>query len=513
MYSILFVDDEENTRKSFINSVDWASLGFKIIGAVSNGITALEYIEQYDIDLLVTDIKMPVMGGIELARETREMRPSMQIVFLSGHDQFNFAKEAIKYNVLEYLLKPITSEQIIQEFTIIKTRLDEKFSEILNVDEHQDVINQLKNVQKEVFLSKIINNGLSLKQLKQYENVLMPFSIKEDSDKMYVLLIFKNENNEQSEQEIKLKRLYKLTKVVAGKYTPCLTFIFANTVIVLVQNNKRELEKYISVLNKDIVLSCKRIINMSLHCAQSDYYSNILDSHIAYQQTLSAIKAIENTDTEMVQIQDIPISKIMLNQELIENTLLNKNEDDITELISSLYKSVQNDVDNYHVLSLQLLGILFIISSELSMGDREEIVKTITDNQDMSMENILKLCLFINNKVMLRRDQSADTLVQSSLQCMENEFDNLEMSLKYLAKKIHCSPNYLSSIIKKTTGNTFVDILTTIRMKKASDLLRNTQNKIGKIALECGYANQHYFSYAFKKYYNQSPNAHRKVNA
>ena len=106
MYTALVVDDEQELRQAIIESVDWEKAGFRVVGDAGNGIDALELAEKLEPDLILTDIKMPMMTGLELAKQVRELRPATQVVILSGYDDFGYAKAAIEYNIIGYLLKP-----------------------------------------------------------------------------------------------------------------------------------------------------------------------------------------------------------------------------------------------------------------------------------------------------------------------------------------------------------------------------------------------------------------------
>ena len=112
MYTALVVDDEQELRQAIIESVDWEKAGFRVVGDAGNGIDALELAEKLEPDLILTDIKMPMMTGLELAKQVRELRPATQVVILSGYDDFGYAKAAIEYNIIGYLLKPISAAEL-----------------------------------------------------------------------------------------------------------------------------------------------------------------------------------------------------------------------------------------------------------------------------------------------------------------------------------------------------------------------------------------------------------------
>ena len=112
MYTVIVADDEEEIRRGIIKKVKWEELGFQVIGEAANGADALELVEKLEPDLLLTDIRMPFLSGIDLARSVREVCPTVQIAFLSGFDDFSYAQQAIQYNIISYMLKPISSLEL-----------------------------------------------------------------------------------------------------------------------------------------------------------------------------------------------------------------------------------------------------------------------------------------------------------------------------------------------------------------------------------------------------------------
>lgn len=133
MYTVVVADDEEELRRAIIRRIDWESIGFRVVGEAENGVEALELVEKETPDLLLTDIKMPFISGIELARQVREIRPTTQIAFLSGFDEFKYAQQAIQYNIISYMLKPISMVDLTKELTVIREKIDNLFLEFNNI--------------------------------------------------------------------------------------------------------------------------------------------------------------------------------------------------------------------------------------------------------------------------------------------------------------------------------------------------------------------------------------------
>ena len=126
LYKIMLVDDEEEVRKSIIRKIPWEDTGFEVIGDAENGKDALEKIEMNEPDVVLTDIRMPYMDGLAMAERIRQTHPSIKIVIFSGFDEFEYAKKAIKLNVIEYILKPVNVEELTVILKKIKKNLDDE---------------------------------------------------------------------------------------------------------------------------------------------------------------------------------------------------------------------------------------------------------------------------------------------------------------------------------------------------------------------------------------------------
>ena len=125
-YTVLVVEDEQNQRRALIEKVRWEDAGFQVIGEAENGVEALDLVEQLEPDLILTDIMMPMINGLELAAQVRRLRPATQMVILSGYDRFEFAQTAMNYNIIRYLLKPISSAELSELLPDIRQRMDER---------------------------------------------------------------------------------------------------------------------------------------------------------------------------------------------------------------------------------------------------------------------------------------------------------------------------------------------------------------------------------------------------
>ncbi len=523
MYTVLMVDDEEDIRKALISAVDWNELGFEIVGEASNGVEALELVEQLDPDLLVSDIKMPLVGGIELARAVRELRPNVQIVFLSGYDHFKFAKEAIRYNILEYLLKPLSPKQIVEEFKNIKIKMDEKYGEILDIDSHIDAIKELQTVKKDLLFTNLLLNNITNHQIElSFDDIEVSIPVSLPNGHAYLVCVVSVKSQGRgSEHETDLKRLLNIANIVSKKYLNCECLIHKNYVVICACESENALKKYVRILTKDIVLSAKRVMNVQVHIGQSQNFADIMNLGKAFSEGREALSSIENTDEQIIAYSDIlsPQEDFSIADMIFELELKIKLSDEavVREYAEQIFRYMSSSKISpvqYNICILELQMMLYRAQGQLQgeFGFGTEVFSAFAFSKSRKEieEDIKSFATRLAGQISSQRKKTLDVLSESAVEMIKKEYANSEMSLNLLSERLHCSPNYLSGLIKRNVGKSFIDILTECRMLKARELLMSTAKKIMEISEEVGYSDQHYFSYSFKKYFNQSPNQMRK---
>ena len=170
LYSVIIVDDEEEVRQAIINRLDWENIGFQVVDSAENGEEALEKVERLTPDVIMTDIHMPFMDGLTFCKKVRERIANTKIVIFSGYDEFEYAKEAIKLEAEEYILKPIDSGELRQVFIRIKERLDEEIHQKHNVEKLQKYYNESLPVLKEQFFSALLEGKIDETELESYKS-------------------------------------------------------------------------------------------------------------------------------------------------------------------------------------------------------------------------------------------------------------------------------------------------------------------------------------------------------
>ena len=172
LYRIILVDDEEEVRKGIIRKIDWSSLGFEVVGDAENGAEALERIEQLEPEVVMTDIRMPFMDGLTLTEKIRQKYPSMKVLIFSGFDDFEYAQQAIKLNVTEYILKPVNVEELSEILRRVKQNLDEEISQRRDAAILRESYQRSLPILREVFLNDLVrgsaNTAMIEEKLQEY---------------------------------------------------------------------------------------------------------------------------------------------------------------------------------------------------------------------------------------------------------------------------------------------------------------------------------------------------------
>ena len=167
-YKVLLVDDEEEVRNAIEQRINWEELGFEVIGKAQNGVKAMEIAEKLQPDVVITDIKMPYMNGLELARNLKEENPGVRILILTGFDEFEYAKEAVHLEIEEYILKPINANELSECLKRLKNVLDKEREEKLNVRKLEQYYTDSLPVLQTNFFSSLVEGRISDSEINKY---------------------------------------------------------------------------------------------------------------------------------------------------------------------------------------------------------------------------------------------------------------------------------------------------------------------------------------------------------
>lgn len=525
MYTIIVADDEEQIRRGIIKNVDWEKIGFQVVGEAENGADALELVEKLEPDLLLTDIRMPFLSGIELARQIREIRPTVQIAFLSGYDDFSYAQQAIQYNIVSYMLKPISSKDLEAELYKIKNIMDEKFAEFARINTANN------EIQTSEFLMPLLLD--SFIQGKTADKILVSNAVdcgflknaESDNNFEYVILVtvIEDENGEN----ITGRSSVNAVDMILKKYVRYASCYLQGRIVSVVAATHAGLNKYLHILVEEIVQSVERIMCKRCKIGVSRNVSRLSECREGYLESMNAVSYSDQGESRVYFISDEEKNEAFSQEQIqnivdnIENLLRGGSAKDLEEYILSLEGTLRIGKNSLMVISLLISEIVAAvyrvvyavvgdsgvqkIQSEFPL-DKMQNFERVTE----SFNKVTQMCHEAKNLIMMQRKRSSEVICEKAIEIIESRYTEQDLSVVLISNEIGVSPNYLSSLIKKSTGRTFVELLTEKRISKAKELLHSTSMKIKDITEACGYRDQYYFSHCFKKITGMSPNGCRR---
>ena len=525
MYTIVIADDETELREALIRRIDWDSVGFQVVGEAENGIEALELVEKLEPDLLLTDVRMPFKSGIELAREVREIRPTMQIAFLSGYDDFSYAQKAIQYNIISYMLKPISAEELTEELKKIRKKIDEKFEEFTKQTEEQEQQRRTR------FLMPLLLDAFQGSADADREERLAKRAVElelqrsADSQIQYTVLVtsFLDREGRNRTDETSAGAVHQ----VVNRYL-CHTGFFCNgRVVSLLAATRGALDKYLHIIVDDISQSVQRILGLSAVIGVSRIAPSLSHGHEAYVEAVNAMSYSRSSgsgvsfisDIERVELFDQEVVQAAVGE--IEHLLRSGTAEELKSCLRRYFDEMESKEASPAIVQLfavQLSAAVFrvvyaVADVEAARNFQQEMPmlgQVLFDSVREMERQYTDFCLAARDLVTEHRQKSGSLICDRALELIKSRYMDPGLSLLAISTEISVSPNYLSALIKRSTGSTFVDLLTRRRMETAKRLLLGTPMKIREISEKCGYNDQHYFSYCFKKYEGISPNACRR---
>ena len=542
LYRIILVDDEEEVRKSIIRKIDWTAVGFAVVGDAENGEDALEKIENLEPDVVLTDIRMPYMDGLTLAERIRQKYPSMKIVIFSGYDDFEYAKQAIKLNVTEYILKPVNVEELTAILKRIKTNLDEEIEQKRNVNLLRENYKRSLPILREQFLKDLISRPMDGETV---QTLLREYDIPLAGAKKWIAIAVELELEQELTQEEAPLPLHEeknlipisVMQILSENLKPCYRFSLvsfsgsadakiAGIAAIDENNSQTELINILGDICKEIRKTLKVPVTIGIgHSAQK--LENISRS---FQSALDALgyRSVVGTGST-IYINDVEPGiggKLQFGSEE-ESALIQAikfgPEEKIRETVRGIVDRmnearVHARQQQAYILSVANCMIQLIQQYDLNMEeifaedplgpDPFTVIQSMLNRENFSRW-LFQTALKINNALSRERDYAARQVIEKAKQYIMDNYQDPGLSVEQICRYLHMSPAYFSTMFKKATGQTYIAYLTEVRLNKAVELLNMTDEKTYVIASQVGYQEQNYFSYVFKKRFGVSPTKFR----
>lgn len=520
LYRVLLVDDEEDIREGISRKMDWLGLGFSLVGEAANGQDALELAESLRPDVILTDIKMPFMDGLELCRILTDRLPAARFVVFSGFDAFEYAKQAIQMNVVEYILKPINADELSAVLRRLKDQLDRERAERRNVELLRSRYTENLPVLRELFYANLLDGHIEPGTERERAARL---DIDLQGEEWAVGLAYIGSDRRDALSTLSVQKLLE-ESLTADR---CRLTLYNDWVAVIVSLTESfTIYDLIRVLDRVCTLAasylgltltvgvgapCKELSGMARSAAEArtalEYRSMVGRGQVIYigdlepdgGHVLTFEEADERTLTAAVRLgseQEVRDAAAALAGKIREaNPSAGQYNLFLMELVTHLMKMTRRSG----------VGVEEVFGTGFSLPIQDSALPSLEELEDWCAERYLRLRTLIRR----RQTDSAGQTVETAKEYIRQHYAESDLSVEKLCAYLHLSSTYFSTLFKRETGTSFTAYVTTVRMEAAAEAIRGTEEKTYLIAQRCGYEDPNYFSYVFKRHFGVTPTKYR----
>jgi two-component system response regulator YesN len=533
MYKLLLVDDEVDVREGVVQEVDWLSLGFQVVATAENGKEAAELLEKLKPDVLVTDIRMPFMNGLELSEMIRSTYPTTKIIILTGFEEFEYAQRAIRLQIDEYLLKPFSSQEFVNVLRKVKHQIDEEMAARENAEILKEHYEKSLPVLQQVFLSSLIARKLPEREIES-KSLAYHLSLE---GKGFVVSVIRvdalpeEEGGIAADKALQQFAVYNIAEEIAAKYDRIHTFIHNEDVILFTvspyANREQVLNETLSTV--EFIRQCvEKYLKCTVTIGIGSVATRVTDVKYSYESASQALDyrpvlghnrtiCIDDVET---RTNSEPVRFDELKQQALIRCIKVGTMVELSDMIEEMFRELTEAngmVKDNHVYLLELIASILRVAKDTDVrldtvfGPEANLFARIDRFQDL--EEAKRWMYDVSSKMMMHivsnRQSTQKKLIEKAKGYVKQYYSDPDLSIQLLCGELHISAGYFSSIFKKETRVTFVAYLQQVRMEAAKESLRSTELKTFEIAEQVGYTDPNYFSFSFKKLFGISPKEYR----
>jgi len=514
-YKVFFVEDEAVTREGIRDNVDWQASGFEFCGEAADGEMALPLLRTAQPDVLITDIKMPFMDGLQLSKIMRERMPWVKIIILSGHDEFEYAQQAIKIGVTDYLLKPITVQNLQDALQKLTVQLDREREEQANLKKLQAQVEENRSTLRERLLFQLIVGTVSPAEAIATGQMLGL----DLTARHYLVAILKIELSDCTEQ-YEYEEYQQIQDAVTGlieKNPDALTLKreWGDLILIMKGNTTEFLEEERDFLLAEIrqeVAKTRYKLTVGVG-ATKEQTADICQSFV---EALAYLQNSVNGDGGLNHAFE-QAELLKVDKSAVENYLRSGVKDGFDGFFDEYLKPLGETALKSNLIRNYIFADVVLATAKLVNDLGGEVDKVVPELNSMdilmssikTMEQLREQVRKIVTTALAYRDGQPKGqykgLIRQANEFIEQHYADPDLSLNEVAALVNLSASYFSVVFSQETGHTFKEYLTGIRISKAKELLRMTGLRSADIAYQVGYNDPHYFSSVFKKHTGLSP--------
>ena len=532
MLKVFLVEDEFVVREGIKNNIDWSGHGYEFCGEAGDGEVAYSMIQKLKPDIVITDIKMPFMDGITLSRMIKSEFPWIEIIILTGYEDFQFAREAIKIGVSCYLLKPVNGESIMKEVDALSEKIREKKAEREAAKRYEEEMRERTELDKRDFFNTLIKGGKNTTELFA-ESKKLSIDITALRYNVVLLKIWSDKHDIGEYSNSVLRVEDGVRRIADENGALFFDFTVEGTALLFKGDDDNDIQKKIDRAierMKELFSGYKHICYFG---AIGQTVGRVTEIHTSFDWASRAFAHMYLTSDNGFLVgskEDLrpennveilsEINPQHMDRSIMKRFLRAGDAAEIPFFLTEYLNNIGDQVLRSSMLRQYIaMDVYFCVAdfsvNELGLSKDEleekvrfpagEILSGEKNTQDYLSE-------IIHIALELREDHSLSRyhdVMKDAIAYISEHYSDEELSLNALAAQVNFSPNHLSSIFKQETGQPFIKYLTDYRMDMAKELLRRTSKKSNEIGIMVGYKDPHYFSYLFKKTQGVTPTQFR----
>lgn len=530
MYRILLVDDEILVRDAIKENIDWKSMDCQLVGDCENGKQAADFVKSHPVDIVLTDILMPYMDGMELSHFLHDNYPDILIVIFSGFGEFEYAKKAIQYNVSEYMLKPVTAMELTKVIENMKEKLDSRKKEQrkmesltqVSQDYHKNA-NVIRSKALDCLVKCTRDVQVSLDELER-----MGITFQAASYRVAVFDIdtysemYQMDMDKQQESALMAFVLFNVGDEIVVRENAGVVYQEGNNrvCIIFAGNRTKEFSESIHRICHEIQKKVKEVIGLETSIGIGSWVRSPYELIYSYRLAAKAIdyryllggnllfdmeeKKTDNSIFLMKDLETLTEAIKSGDRRLMEKTLGQIETEIKSALVEKSYACI------YLQQVIRAIGNTCQSLSEEPekiIAQREALLKAVTEQRMFSQAAALveKYAQEVFDALQELNSSSGQRQGMLAMDYIQKNYMDPCLSLNSICSYLNISTSYFSTIFKEMTGETFIEVLTRVRMEKAKELLENTTMKNYEIAEKVGFSDPHYFGISFKKITGKTP--------
>ncbi len=532
MLKIMIVDDEYYFREALKVSLPWNELGFEICGEAKNGKDALERVEQLKPDILIVDINMPIMDGLEFVQNIKDKEISSKIIILTGHSEFSYAKQAVQLGVNNYILKPVNDEELMNSLAEIKKIIEKEASIKIEVEGLKQQVRDSLPLLKDKLLNELIQGNFIQKKAETIKKMeYLNINIHSAYFQVVAIELDYEDNSEWNDED---KQLWKfavsniLNEILSEQFVFDMCYDRDDRICLIMGINGMENDNGVSPLLESRLELIRALVGKHLGFTVTigvgSEKDDLFDISTSYKESLVALKNKLTLGYNRIitysSVADSGIKRNLFTGEHRSQLLMNMrtaDEEEVQKLIKQVFMEMR-DSNIYHeilfVVCIEMVAVCLEFIAEVGLrienilpNHRLNVIEEIQskksiDEMENWMEGIFRYAL---ETVKRNKSSKASKLIEDVKRYIRDNYYNDELNIDEIARNLFVNYAHLCFIFKREAGVTINEYLTEFRIKKAKALFDDGNMLVLDVASRVGYSDANYFGKCFKKFYGLAP--------